>query len=331
MVELLRGGTRPVVRVRGHEQPHPDSAARGALDAPDHAPVGDVGIDHVERRAGAVEYARDRVGDRPVATGALCRTTAGIRSPSSCSGNRASSSAAGTEPPSQRKPARKVSCNWATTGPATRTNRSWKRPSSKWSSIPAPPTQPILPSTTITLRWSMCPSPRSSSARRRPRRACPRGAELGRAHHADLDPGRGEAVVELQRATLGIRALAVDDEPDRDAVLRLGDEDLGEPVSHEAGTEAELVDVDRGRRRGDVLEHRRVERRPPPAPRRTRRGSPRTRSTARRSTRGCRADAPRARGSGGWQRSSASSSSSLVVRHSTQTGESARTRAYWLT
>jgi hypothetical protein len=48
--------------------------------------------------------------------------------------------------------------------------------------------------------------------------------ELCGAHDADLDICRREPVVEDARATLGIRALPVDDQPDRDAFRGLLDE-----------------------------------------------------------------------------------------------------------
>jgi len=64
--------------------------------------------------------------------GALCRTWAGTGSlPATSSGSSASSAPSGISPPSQRKLAMKTSWSWATTGPAVRRNRSWKRPSWK--------------------------------------------------------------------------------------------------------------------------------------------------------------------------------------------------------
>ena len=86
-------------------------------------------------------------------------------------------------------------------------------------------------------------------------------AKLGRAHHDHLDPRSGEAVVEGLRAPLGVGALPVDDEPDGDALRGLGDQRICEPVSDEAGPEAELVDVHRRRGGGDIVEHPGVERR----------------------------------------------------------------------
>src|SRR5262249_24510433 len=57
----------------------------------------------------------------------------------------------------------KTSCNWATTGPVTSTKTSWKRPSLKWSSMPAAPTQPVLQSTISSFR-SETPSAAFASA-----------------------------------------------------------------------------------------------------------------------------------------------------------------------
>src|SRR4051812_40468579 len=69
VMELLRGRTGPVVRVPGNEEPHAHAAACRTLDSPDHAAVGDVRVDHVQRVVRPVEQATDRVGDRPVSTG----------------------------------------------------------------------------------------------------------------------------------------------------------------------------------------------------------------------------------------------------------------------
>ena len=86
-----------------------------------------------------------------------------------------------------------------------------------------------------------------------------RRTRLRRPGDADLDPGASEPLVERSRILLGLRALAVDDEPDRDSLVRLRNQRLGEGVPDVAGPEPELIDVNRGRRGADVLEHRRVE------------------------------------------------------------------------
>ena len=84
-------------------------------------------------------------------------------------------------------------------------------------------------------------------------------AGLRRPDDAHLDAGRRQALVERARAPSG-------SEPCRsttsrtEALRRLAHERLGELLAHRAGAEAELVDVDRRRCRGDVLEHAREER-----------------------------------------------------------------------
>ena len=98
------------------------------------------------------------------------------------------------------------------------------------------------------------PASRAAAAERAARRARLRGTV-----HAHHDPCRRQPLVELLRAALRVGALPVDDQPDRDALRRLCDERICEPVAYQARPEAELVDVD-GRRRGcDVGEQRRVE------------------------------------------------------------------------
>ena len=137
---------------------------------------------------------------------------------------------------------------------------SWNRPSWKWSSTPAPPTHPVRPSTTTTLRWSMCPS---WSRFQRFSPSAPRGpasrAGLRRAHDADLDAPVEQAVVERSAGTVGVRPLPVDDHAHADSVGGLREQRRRERLADLAGPEAELVDVDRARRRRDVVEHGRVE------------------------------------------------------------------------
>ena len=86
-----------------------------------------------------------------------------------------------------------------------------------------------------------------------------RRPRLDRAGHAHLNPGLRQPLVELPRAALGVGSLPVDDHPHRHTVPCLRDQDLREPVAHDAGTEPELVDVDGRRRSGDIREHRRIE------------------------------------------------------------------------
>ena len=104
------------------------------------------------------------------------------------------------------------------------------------------------------------PEPRKVPGRRAAPAERPSGhTGLHRANHADLDARRSEPVVEGARAALGIRALLVDHEPDRDAVPSLCDQRLGEDIPDRSRPEPELVDVDRRRGGPDVLEHPRVE------------------------------------------------------------------------
>ena len=81
-----------------------------------------------------------------------------------------------------------------------------------------------------------------------------RGADLRRPDDADLGAGGGELLVERVRRALGVGALPVDHDPDWDTGARLVDQRRREDVADGARPEAELVDVDGGPRRGDVLE-----------------------------------------------------------------------------
>ena len=121
VVGQLRGRAGHVVRLRRREEADAHAAPGGLLDALDHPPVGDVGVDDVER------LARARRGGRAISAvigrylpGALCRTVAGTE-PGRRRGREksASSSPGGTAPPSQRKLARKTSWSCETTGPVS--------------------------------------------------------------------------------------------------------------------------------------------------------------------------------------------------------------------
>jgi len=80
----------------------------------------------------------------------------------------------------------------------------------------------------------------------------------GRAHDADVDPAGPQPVVEATRPA-GPRADPVDDDPHRDPLGGLGEQRAGEPLPDLTGTEAVLVDVDRGRRARDVVQDQREE------------------------------------------------------------------------
>ena len=125
--------------------------------------------------------------------------------------------------------------------------------------MPAPPTQPIRPSTTTNLRWSMCPSWWKFHCAALG--SCPVAPGRAAAWRARPEPRRlrPESLVERAARPIGVGALPVDDEPDGNAFAGLRDQRLGEPLPDDARPESELVDVD-GRGRGlDVLEHRRIE------------------------------------------------------------------------
>src|SRR6185503_2081396 len=86
-----------------------------------------------------------------------------------------------------------------------------------------------------------------------------RDAKSGGPDDADLDAACSQPLVELACAALRVRPLLVDDEPHGDSRGRLREESLRELVADEPRAEAELVDVDRGLGRRDVLEHPRIE------------------------------------------------------------------------
>ena len=85
------------------------------------------------------------------------------------------------------------------------------------------------------------------------------GARLRRAHDVDLDTAVEQALVERAARTVGVRPLPVDDHAHADALGGLREQRRRERLTDLAGPEAELVDVDRARRRRDVVEHGRVE------------------------------------------------------------------------
>ena len=98
------------------------------------------------------------------------------------------------------------------------------------------------------------PAHRSTGAEQPARRP-----SLGGANNANLDSRSQKTPVEVSTGLVGVRSLAVDDEPDADTFQRLRDQRLGEPLTDIAGAEAELVDVHGGRRGRDVGQHRRIE------------------------------------------------------------------------
>ena len=79
VVELLRRGASPVVRVRRNEQPDTNSTSGCVLDPLDHPAVCDVGVDDVECLGRGLEQARDRIGDRPVPARRVVQHASGNR------------------------------------------------------------------------------------------------------------------------------------------------------------------------------------------------------------------------------------------------------------
>ena len=257
MVELLRRRAGPVVRVRRDEEADVDAAAGRAFDAPDHPAVRDVRVDDVERLPGAVEQARDGVGDRAVAARRVVEDDRG--------------DVAGALVREQRFDPVRLPAQPAQARDEDELELRHDRPGDPDEQVveapvlevildprAADPADPAVHDDDLAMvdvpEAREIPVQGAASAERAGRRP-----GLRRPHDADLGSGRGQLVVELLRAALGVGALAVDDEPDRHAVSRLGEERLGEPVPHRSRTEAELVDVDRRRSRSDVLEHPRVE------------------------------------------------------------------------
>ena len=261
MVELLRRRARPVVRVRGHEEAHGDTAPRRLLDAPDHPAVGDVRVDDVEGLAGAVERRRDRVGDRPVAAGRVVEDGRGHRSATRLERREEAVELGRRHLAAQPAEAREEDeLQLRDDGPGDAQEEVVKAPVVEvvLDPRPADPARAAVDDHELAVvdvpEGGEVPA-RVSAPTERP----DRGPRLRGADDADLDPAGGETLVELPRALLRCRALPVDDQPDRHPLPRLRKQRLGERLADRPRPEAELVDVHRGRRRGDVGEHRGVE------------------------------------------------------------------------
>ena len=215
---LLRRGARPVVCLCRHEEPHPGAAAGRPLDPPDHPAVGDIWVDDVEGLRRLIEQAGDRLRDRPVTGPARCggRSRGSGSSRPSSRGKRTSGSrgrrsrrASGTPRGRRAGAARRP-------GPRRggRDRGSGRRRSGPRSRHPRP-------SRSARRRARPC----GGRYDPRPRRFQPRGAarserpdggpRLRRAHDAHLHARSDETLVEAARASLGIGALTVDDEPHR--------------------------------------------------------------------------------------------------------------------
>ena len=237
----------------------PRLAAR--FDPPDHPAIGDVRIDDVKRLSSAVEQPPDRVGDRAVGTGRVVQH------------DRGHGIGAAVE---LREEGIELGCPDVPPEPAEGGDEHQlqlgdDRAGNAYEQIVEAPVLEVIldpgaahPADAAVddrhlamvdvPELAKVPARVSRAAERTGRRAC-----LHRAHDADLDPGAQETVVERSRSTLGVGAAPVDDEPDPHALGGLRDQRVGKTVSHDSGAEAELVDVHRGRRGGDVLEQPRVE------------------------------------------------------------------------
>ena len=86
-----------------------------------------------------------------------------------------------------------------------------------------------------------------------------RGAQLNSPDDPDVDARGKKPLVERAAASVGIRPLAIDDDSDRNAVGGLRNQHLRELVSDGTRPEPELVDVNRGRGRCEVRQHRWIE------------------------------------------------------------------------
>jgi hypothetical protein len=129
VVEALRSSTRPVVRIRWHEEANADAASSGVLDTPNHALVSDVRIHNIKRLASTVEEVANGGRDRPVPTRRVVQDLGGYRIHIDCVCGEEWVQFLGEIAPPSTKLKTNTSWSWDTT--AGRRNRSWKRLSSK--------------------------------------------------------------------------------------------------------------------------------------------------------------------------------------------------------
>ena len=215
----------------------PHAAPGRVLDPPNHRPVSDVRIHDVERLVSSVQDPRDRRRYRPESARARCAARQPGRRPprSSCSGNRSSSSS------DQRT--RRASGSWLRrrAGAARRPGPS-RAGRGRGSARPGsdPRCRPRRPS-------------RRARRRRRPcgdRYARAVGGSSAPLPGAEQPARRPSAASRVQRQPrlpppevarrspdwlVGVRALAVDDEPHGHAFARLRDQRLGEPLTDAPG------------------------------------------------------------------------------------------------
>jgi hypothetical protein len=260
VMELLGGSAGPVVRVRGHEEADARSPSRGTLDLPDHPAVGHVRVHDVESLSRAVEELRDRVGDRPVAAGRVVQD--GRRHVTGLERGEEDVHVVSRQRAAEPTEARDEDELQLRDDRARDADEQVVEAAVLEVILDAGPTDPAdaavddeCLAVVDVAQTVQVPADGAGGAERPERRAHLR--RTGR-HH--LDAGREEPIVEVRRAPLRIGAIPVDDEPDGDALGRLGGECAREAVADLARAEAELVDVDRGRRALDVREEPRVER-----------------------------------------------------------------------
>ena len=126
--------------------------------------------------------------------------------------------------------------------------------------MPGPPTNAVRPSITTILRWSKwLRSSKRQSGRRSPEEAVEveERALVGR----HLDAAVDERPVERLGAAVGLAVASLHQQPDRDALGDLADEQVAQLAADHAVLEAEDQDVDVARRGLDVGEQAREERR----------------------------------------------------------------------
>ena len=262
MVELLRPGARPVVRIRRDEEAHTDAAPRRALDSPDHAAVGHVRVDDVERFGRVVEDVRDRIGDRPVAAGSVVQDAGRHRLGPVLQGGKECVELSPVDLAAEPAKTRQEDELELRHHRAFDTDKDVVEAAVLEVVLDACAPDPA-DMTVHDHELAMVDVPEPAQVPvglAAVRQQSGRHARLGRAHDADFDPRGREAVVERLRAPLRVGALPVDDEPDGNALRDLGNQCVRELVADHTRPEPELIDVHGRRGARDVLEHSRIER-----------------------------------------------------------------------
>ena len=151
----------------------------------------------------------------------------------------------GSGPPWPRKLVRNAACACRTTSPVTRTITSWKPPSSKWSSIPAPPVQATAPSTTYELAVVGAADLVLTPVEPLVVRVQPVPVDREDVVDDDLRPGGRQPSEHLLGLAERPRAVTVDEHPNLDAVGQLPLEQSGHRRPDLALPPAEHEDVHR--------------------------------------------------------------------------------------